>query len=184
MIWDEEPLYIRRTYLYLMAYTVVYDKSFLLFWGVFLGAALFAGGLLFLAAMLVLMLLLLTHEYAHVRACEEIGCKVNSVTFSALGGATDCDVWHAHDAVSVLKAGINDTTCFMISFGEIYIIFDLLNGANQWLSLAKTLFIGAAILTITNYAVPNVCDGALAKKFEEVQDEVWNEGRWLAEPFR
>lgn len=160
---------------------IEYDASFIIFWGLLLGVALFLGGILYLAAMLAIMLLLVSHEHAHVLACDNLGIKVNSVKFSFLGGGADFDMWYAHDIVEVLQAGITDTMTYMIAFGELLIILEIMQMPIEFRQFIRTIFVGALILFITNELYPETGDGAQVRRFRELMSELPNDGRVIAQ---
>lgn len=167
-----------------ISYTVEYDLSFVLLWGLLLSGALISGGLLFFAAMLTMMGILISHEYAHIKECEKRYIKINWVRFSLMGGAIDADVWYANDIVPIWQAGISNTNVYTFAFGGVYILAELLQCSNHMLAFARTILVGAAILALTNYAIPNVSDGAIVRRFTELRDELWNDGARIAEMYR
>jgi len=164
-----------------MNHTIDYDASFIIFWGLLLGAFLFLGGILYLTAMLAIMLMLISHEHAHILACEKLGIKVNSVKFSFIGGGADFDIWYAHDIVEVLQSGITDTMTYTIAFGELLFILEIMQMPIEFRQFMRTVFIGALILFITNEIYPGTGDGAQVRRFRDLMNELPNDGRVIAQ---
>jgi len=182
-------------------YKIIYEPSFVIFWGLALSAGLFVGGLLTIAAVAMAMLILITHEHAHIEECNRVNIGINSVRFTWLGGMVDfrdADAWYAGDIVSLLLAGVKDTGAYSISFIFVLVILNYLgrnvvlgfnfannpyiNFVNSVVLFSGVLFIGH-FLPITYKTKSGGLispDGWAALRFMELRDELWNDGKSLA----
>ena len=178
-----------------MTYPIIYTPSFVIFWGLSLGAGLFIGGGLTFALVAMMILVLISHEHAHLNQCHELGVKVNSVTFTWLGGMVDCDIKYAHDAVPILAAGLIDTGCYTVSFIGVFAALNIIRphglnfAANPYLALLNGIVCFLVVMSVTNILPINYLhkkhglistDGWAALRFVELRDELWNDGRSLA----
>jgi len=173
-------------------YPIVYKPSFTVFWGLSLGSCFLIGDQLTLAFVAFAMLVLITHEHAHIRECQRLLVPINSVTFSWLGGAVDADIRYAKDAVPILSAGVKDTGAYAFVFGAflaaLYFIRPIgMNFAqNPYLNLLNSIVVLTVLMFITNI-LPIVyhsktdgiisTDGWGALRFAILRDELWNDGR-------
>ena len=143
-----------------MQYKIEYTPSFVIFWGSALSFGLFAGGLLTFALVSMMILVLISHERAHLNQCLKRGVKVNSVTFTAMGGMVDADILYANDAVPILAAGVVDTGCYAFIFGGTLAALYLIRPAgfnfamNPWLNLLTSVTAFLVVMCITN-VLPN-----------------------------
>ena len=178
-----------------MAYKIEYRPSFVIFWGSALGFGLFAGGLLTFALVAMMILVLLSHERAHLNQCIKRGVGVNGVTFTAMGGMVDADILYANDAVPILAAGVIDTGCYTFVFGGFLAALYLIRPAgfnfvmNPWLNFLTSITAFLVVMCVTNILPINYrskvhgiisTDGWAAVRFAELRDELWNDGRCLA----
>jgi hypothetical protein len=178
-------------------YPIIYEGSFLLFWGAGLSISLFLGGALGLLCMLISLLMLITHEHAHLKECMRTNTKIKSMTFSWMGGAAEVDseFWNMK---SILLAGVYDTwTYFSVFTGVLFIVWywkDNLSvginfANNPWLNLITSLSMMSGVFFFTNILPitihtkkygPISTDGWAAVKLTTLQREMWNEGKHLA----
>jgi hypothetical protein len=139
-----------------MKYPINYTRSFILLWGIALSVGLFIGGLLTFALVAMMILVLISHEHAHLKQCERHNVNVNSVMFTWLGGAIDLDIKGAKDGIPVLFAGVVDTGAYTFAFGVIWAIIYLsrplgLNFANNpWLNLLNSISLFCVVMFISN----------------------------------
>ena len=173
-------------------YPIIYDASFLLFWGISLALGLYAGGLLTFALVAMMMLVLISHEHAHLKQCVKLNVKVNSVRFTWLGGMVDADIRDADYAVRILSAGVIDTGCYSVSFAGLFIalyyfnpptlnfanihFLGLLNGINMFLIVMCITNILPISYTHKKHGIIST-DGWATLRFIELRDELWNDGR-------
>ena len=175
-----------------MTYPIIYENSFVVFWGIFLGVGLFAGGLLTFALVAMMMLVLISHEHAHVKQCIKRHVPIRSVKFNWLGGMVDADIRYANDAVPILSAGVYDTGCYTLVFGAIIWYLDTFRvtgldyANNPYLSLLNGIACFLIVMSITNVLPINYhhkkhglisTDGWAALRFRELRDELWNDGK-------
>ncbi|MDD3019876.1 MAG: hypothetical protein PHX61_02715 [Alphaproteobacteria bacterium] len=178
-----------------MTYKINYTISFVIFWGLALGFGLFAGGLLTFALVAMMILVLISHENAHLKQCLKRGVKVNSVTFTAMGGMVDADILYANDAVPILAAGVIDTGFYTFVFGGFLAALYLIRphnfnfAMNPWLNLLTSTSASLVVMFITNILPITYhskkdgiisTDGWGAVRYSELRDELWNDGRCLA----
>lgn len=170
-----------------------YEASFLILWGSALGISLFIGGILAMVGVLMMLLMILSHENAHYRACIRRNVKVNWIRFNWLGGMINCDIRHYNDAVPVLMAGVKDTGKYAAIFAPLpwllyYVIRPIgLNFANNpYFNLLNCLAVFSAVLFISNIFPgripskegPIMTDGWAALKYHELERELWNDGKY------
>jgi hypothetical protein len=180
-----------------MTYKVNYTLSFVIFWGLALGFGLFIGGLLTLSVVLLMILFLHTHEYAHVRACQKYNVGIKDVYFSAFGGGVDVeDIKFLPDSIPIYMAGLIDTSVFCGVFViPLFIIINFnpfcINIApiNPWLNLLKSISVFLIVMTISNI-IPITfhsnkdglirTDGWAAWCNAELCREMWNDGKYIS----
>lgn len=170
-----------------------YDLSFLLLWGSALGITLFVGGLMAMAGVLVMILMILSHENAHYNACVKRGIKVNWIRFNWLGGMINCDLVHYNDAVPVLLAGIKNTGAYTLVLGPIpWIIYNVVRPVgvnfanNPYMGFLYSIALFAVVLFLSNIipgTIPSKdgpvrTDGWAAVKYYELERELWNDGKY------
>lgn len=179
-------------------YPIIYDTSFVIFWGVVLSISLYTGGLLSFATVAVMILVLIHHEHAHIKECKARGVKVNSVRFTWLGGMVDADILYANDAVPIMKAGVANTGYYAIAFVIILMGYNFIGrnyglginfANNPYLNMITSIMLFTVIMFFSNilpisykskkYGVITT-DGWGAFKFVELRDELWNEGKYDA----
>jgi hypothetical protein len=144
-----------------------------------------------------MMLFLISHEHAHASECIKRGVKINSITFTWLGGMIDCDILYANDAVPILSAGVINTSCYMFASIGILVmsylirLLGLTDGMNYAMTnpivgFAYTVVGCVVILTLTNVLPINYhhktyglisTDGWAALRFRTLRDELWNDGK-------
>lgn len=101
-------------------YPVIYTSSFVWFWGLALAAVTIFGDLLYIAYVCTCMLILISHEHAHVRQCQKHGIRIAQVYFNCFGGCVDAEVeLHPKAAVAVYLAGVTDTAYYAIGFSVL-----------------------------------------------------------------
>lgn len=175
-----------------MDHDIIYKPSFVLFWGVMLAISVLCG-ILTVVFTLCSMLMLIWHEHAHLKACEKRGVKINSVSFTWLGGEADVDiVWYANDAIPVLMAGVKNTGIFAFSLGAFVVgLYSFpplgLNFAqNPYLNLLNSVAVFAVLLFITNILPITVntktkgvisTDGWACVRIASIRNEMWNDGK-------
>jgi len=139
-----------------MIYPITYKPSFVLLWGLSLSVGLFIGGLLTFALVSMMILVLISHEHAHLKQCELHNVKVNSVAFTWLGGAIDLDIKGAKDGIPVLFAGVIDTGMFTMVAIVLWAIpyRSLLTGINfannPYLNLLNSITLFCVVMFISN----------------------------------
>jgi hypothetical protein len=137
-------------------YPITYTRSFILLWGPALGIGLFIGGALTFALVCMMILVLISHEHAHLKQCERHNVNVKSVTFTWLGGMIDLDIKGAADGIPVLFAGVVDTGMYTISAVTLWAIPNLtrpigLNFANNpYLNLLNSITLFCVVMFISN----------------------------------
>ena len=165
---------------------------FLIFWGASFIVSWLIGGLLTFAYTLIVMLVLISHEYAHIAECQRLQVPVKSVTFTLLGGQVDADIQYAHEAVSVLSAGLKDSGMYaafmaivlfvLYTFRPIGVNF----AQNPYLNLLNSVGFVLVLLLISNVLPISYkhkkhgmiyTDGWGAWKMRELRDEMWNDGK-------
>jgi hypothetical protein len=176
-------------------YPIIYEPSFVLFWGAMLALSIMSGNLLLFAYTAITMLVLIHHEHAHIKECLKRNVRIKSVTFTWWGGGVDADIMYAHDAVPILTAGVINTGCYAIVFmgmwlGANFLSRNVLLGVNvinnpylQFLNsiaLLSLLIFATNILPISHktqkYGVVTT-DGWGAYRYRELRDELWNDGK-------
>ena len=139
-----------------MNYPINYTRSFVLLWGLSLSVGLFIGGLLTFALVSMMILVLISHEHAHLKQCELHNVKVNSVAFTWLGGAIDLDIKGAKDGIPVLFAGVVDTGMYTLSAVVVWAALNFtrplgLNFANNpYLNLLNSITLFCVVMFISN----------------------------------
>ena len=175
-------------------YPIIYEKSFLIFWGTMLALSLYGGGLLMFAFTATAILVLIHHEHAHLKQCMKRNVKVNSVIFTWYGGGVNADIVYAHDAVPILLAGVTNTGYYAVAFiamlGSYHYIgrtFGMgINFANNpYIAFLNSLTLFTVIMVFTNVLPISIkskehgiisTDGWGAIRFIELRDELWNDG--------
>lgn len=180
-------------------YPIHYHWSFFAFWIILVIYEFVMVDLLGVAAVLVLLLIVMTHEHAHAVECLRNGAEIVSIEVNALGLAVAADIKNPSDAVTFFAAGIKDTATYACSFSFLFafLLFagrDLVNGY-MFILYPLRNFVGnialfAVILVITNilpiwwyikrYNAWVVSDGMAILKYREIRDELWNDGKVLA----
>jgi hypothetical protein len=159
-----------------------------------LAYSVYVGGLPMVVFTIVAILMLIHHEYAHIRECERRGVKVNNVRFTWLGGLVNAEIYYANDAVPILAAGVINTGCYTFAFTSLLLIINYM-GRNVWLGfnfannpylqLLNSIVLFSFIMLITNILPVSInskkyglilTDGWGAYKFRELRDEMWNNG--------
>lgn len=176
-------------------YPIIYELSFLLFWGPMLALSVYAGGLLMFAFTLLAMMVLIHHEHAHVKECQKLGVKVNSVKFNWMGGAVNADIHYANDAVPIMAAGVLNTGFYTFAavalLGTVHYLgrnvvtgFNFAN--NPYLQFLTSVSVFLVVLLFSNLLPISVkskehgiitTDGWGAYKFSILRDELWNDGK-------
>lgn len=180
-------------------YPIVYTRSFVVFWGVGLSAALFCGGLLALAAALMILLMLVHHEHAHTKMALEHCAKVESITFGAFGGMLSTTPKHAHEEIDIYAAGVLNSLGYAIvlvgclislrqlSYASGWNLVDPMPlGLLYWFQFLNSISLAAVVLVISN-VIPIwyhskkhglvTTDGfAVVLKWGD-RKEWWNDGR-------
>jgi hypothetical protein len=178
-------------------YPIIYDPSFVFFWGVVLAFSLYTGGLLAFATVCAMMLVLIHHEHAHVVQCITRGVKVKQVRFNWLGGLVEAEILYANDAVPIMASGVINTGCYAFSFSAVYLAIDYIGrnlisinfANNPYINFVGSLMLFSGIMLISNclpisyhskkYGVITT-DGWGALKFRLLRDELWNDARFEA----
>jgi len=170
-----------------------YALSFLVLWGSALGITLYTGGLLAMAGILVMMLMILSHENAHYNACLKQNVKVNWIRFNWLGGMINCDFIHYNDVVPVLLAGVKNTGIYAVILAPIpWIIYNVIRPVgvnfahNPYMGFLTSIALFAVVLFFSNISPvtipskegPIMTDGWAAVKYYELQRELWNDGKY------
>ena len=172
-------------------YPIIYDGSFIVFWGMSLALGLFVGGLLTFALVAAMILILINHEHAHVKQCIRHYIPIRSLRFTWIGGFLDSDIRYASDVVRVCSAGVINTGMYAFSLvGIVAVIMYFrpvgLNFANnQYLNFLNGITLFAVVLLISNL-LPIVyhsktdgmitTDGWASIWYAELRDEMWNDG--------
>jgi len=181
-----------------VGYPIIYERSFIIMWGLALALGFYVGGLLTFVMVASMILVLIHHEHAHLKEINKRGIKVNFVKFNWMGGIIQSDIHYANDAVPIHLAGLINTGCYMVlsiaSFVAITYMgrnvwsgFNFannpyLNFINSAMLFTTVLFVSNIIpgsITIKNYGTI-MTDGWAAYKYLELRDELWNEGKWMA----
>jgi len=164
------------------SYPITYTPAFAVFWGLALGTSLYIGGLLTFALSALLLLMLVTHEHAHVVACQKCGVRIESITFTWLGGQVDCDVEKHNDDVAfkVYTYGVIDTTCYAVAFVFLLIVLTWFgmetgwNFADPYGTLQRMQFARSAVLLSGLFAVTNILPVAvMTQKHGEISTDGW-----------
>lgn len=180
-------------------YPIVYTRSFVLFWGIGLGAAVFCGGLLALATALIILLMLIHHEHAHTKTALKHNAKIESIVFGAFGGILSTTPKHAHEEIDIYAAGVINSAGYAITAllclgclrGLCY-----QNGWNladpsplgllYWFQFLNSISLAAVVLVISNvlpiwyhskkHGLVTTDGFAVVLKWGD-QKEWWNDGR-------
>jgi hypothetical protein len=175
-------------------YPIIYEPSFVLFWGFCLAFAEFTGGIMMIALVALMLLVLVHHEHAHAKECLKRGVKIEAIKFFWLGGCVQMGPSHYNDAIPILTAGVFNTffyagifslTWFVVMFCWQYlIVFNRAN--NPYISLLDSAILFSIAMAISNvlpleynsnkYGIIST-DGWAAFKFRELRDELWNDGK-------
>jgi hypothetical protein len=176
-------------------YKITYTLSFILFWGNALAISLYAGGILSFSMVCMMIGVLISHEHAHIKKCQDLNVGIRSVKFTWLGGQVDfrdCDTQYADDYLQIISAGIIDTGYYTFSvLGFIavlpYIVPPGFNFAmNQPINLLYGIATFLTIMFISNilpieYRHPEhgiiTTDGWAAVRMLELRNEMMNDGR-------
>jgi hypothetical protein len=178
-------------------YAIVYKPSFILMWGSALALGFYFGGWLMLAYTAVAILMLVHHEYSHIRECEKRGVKINNVTFNWLGGMVDADIFLANDIVPILEAGVKNTGYYALGFGSVlfttlfisnsYVVMPL--AGIHYIRFLESIVLFSIIMLVCNVLPISIrskkygfvsTDGWAALRYRELRDELWNEGAHIA----
>ena len=176
-------------------YPIIYEPSFVIFWGGVMAFSLYSGGLLSFATIAIMMLVLIHHEHAHVKQCLQRGAQVRSVRFTWMGGLVDAEIMYANDAVPILTAGVFNTGCYALAFigllaavtyiGRNIISMDF--AYNPYLQFLNSIMLFTTIMFFSNILPITInskkyglisTDGWAAIKYIELRDELWNEGKY------
>lgn len=167
-------------------YPITYTPGFVTFWGLALGSSLFIGGLLTFALSALLLLMLVTHEHAHIVACKKCGVRVESVTFTWLGGQVDCDVENHSDDTrfKVYTYGVLDTSCYAVAFVLLLVALTWFgteagwNFADPYGTLQRMQFARSMVLLAVIFAVTNVLPlSVMTEKHGEIGTDGWAAAR-------
>lgn len=162
-------------------------------WGSALAVGFYFGGLLMFAYTAVAILMLVHHEYAHIRECERRLVKINHVKFNWLGGLVNAEIHHAHDAVPILEAGVKNTGYYALGFGSVLLTTLFISNnygtmtleGSHYLQFLNSVVLFAVIMLVSNVLPITIkskehglisTDGWAALRFRELRDELWNDG--------
>jgi hypothetical protein len=172
-------------------YPINFDWTFILFWGFFLAVSLVWRGPLFFASIALMILILVSHEHAHLVECEKRGVPVEFVKFNMFGGliSNPPNPFHANDGIPILVAGVLDTACYAVAFGELLIIATMYGVGYPWDNLLWSAFLFSLVMAISNVFPgtynskkygPIKTDGYAAFQMLELRSEMWNDGKEMA----
>jgi hypothetical protein len=186
-------------YFYMKTYTTEFAPSFCIFWGLVTMIGYLCGGLLMLALVGMMILALLTHEYAHVKEAQDLGVPVTKVVFIWLGGMTHCDS-HGDDTVKICHAGLLDTGVWSVSSVAVLAAIYLIGyeagwnfadptplGMLWWMRLIRSVVIFAFLLLATNvlpieYDHPQhgtiTTDGWIGMVIARTAEKIGNKREW------
>jgi uncharacterized membrane protein len=183
-------------------YPIEYSTSFVVFWGLALGAGLYCGGLLLVALVAMMIFVLISHEHAHLLECERLGAHVKKVVFTAVGGQVHFTAQTVSDTISICRAGVVDSSCYAISFIALFAMVSFVGKELSWnfadadplgmlwrMRMLQGLVFFAVVLVVSN-VLPVVyhhkihgtitTDGWATVLLKEDEKEWWNEGRAVA----
>ena len=158
----------------MIQYPITYEVSFFILWGIILIWQYSAVDLLGIALVGSALIILLSHERAHVNACIRRNLTINSLKFTWLGGFLDADVKKASDYVVVLKAGIFDTSKYMIGLSGIVLFIWFLRdivrpiGVNFAPTTGYNVFIALTQFTIILFIGNILPISFYSKKFGDI----------------
>jgi hypothetical protein len=179
-------------------YPVKFAPSFILFWILFGALALYFKGLLLFATVALMLIVILHHEYAHVKQCEKRGVIINEVRFNWLGGLVETDIRYANDAVPIYTAGVINTGCYAVAFTGLLAVITYIGRTyavginfanNPYLEFLTSIILFTTVMFFTNmlpisykskkYGVM-MTDGLAAFHYRVLRDELTNEGKYDA----
>ena len=171
------------------AYKVTFTYTFFLMFGTLLLGAYLSGGMTSLMINTFVILVLISHEYAHVAECLRLYIPIRELKFTWFGGLVDADFKYTHEEIPVMLAGVVDTLWYLLlsvglllSFwvvGRFYIPFNL--AVNPFLTLVVLM----VLISISNLVPISynhrkygliTTDGWGAWLRRELRDEMWNDG--------
>jgi hypothetical protein len=177
---------------------IIYHPSFFLFWGAMVLAAGYFGDLLYVAYVLTVLLILISHEHAHAAACIRNGIQIQSIEFTYWGGLVnapwECDV----AAYEVIVAGLKDTTIYAVGFTGLMFFMQhyghVFAQGLRFIIIPETDYLWwvtqFVILMVISNVIPGTyrhkvygpirTDGWHAWHYRELRDELWNDGKVLA----
>jgi hypothetical protein len=181
-------------------YPIEYTLSFVLFWGFALAFEIYAGGLLGFAFTCMAIMIVVSHEHAHAEETLKHGAKVTGIMFTGFGGMVIAEIEYAGDAVKMLLAGIKDTGYYAFSFVSLFLVMTLSGGSlvNGYMFILypyKDFVAAVAFFAVTLFIMNTIpmayptrygilaTDGWAAWMYAELRDEMWNDGKMLADPW-
>jgi hypothetical protein len=171
-------------------YEIEYTKGFTIFWGVMFVFAIVTNGAMSVAFVALVLLTLIHHEHAHIKAAFRAGVAVKAVEFNWLGGLVNVDVNNPKDSRNILVAGVFNTACYAVVFNAIviaiYIVKPIgLNFANN----PYLIFLDSCALFTACFVVANILPFSFkSKKYGRIttdgygaylmHKEILREERW------
>lgn len=178
-----------------MAIKINYTRSFVLFWGATMALAIYTGGILNLAFVLIALLMLVWHEHAHAAHALRSGGTVHEIGFTWLGGYVIAEMQSLVDRPGFFMAGVKNTVGLAIVFiamdcGAILVFRELsINLAmNPYLNLLNCAVVFAVLLSLSNILPVSyywkerdilITTDAWAAHISSEGYELWNDGKYL-----
>jgi len=179
-------------------YPVIFDTSFIIFWVLVGATALYTKGQLLFATVALMLLVVLHHEYAHVKQCEKRGVPIKSIRFNWIGGLVEADIRYANDAIPIYAAGVVNTGCYALTFTCLLAVITYIGRSyavginfanNPYLEFLTSIILFSTVMFFSNilpvsfkskkYGVM-MTDGLAAFTYRVLRDELWNEGKYDA----